>query len=185
MQELRNVSSVFFVPTLNIGREKLRDNQFINAFVKDIQKEHYEDCVFLLFKPKNLTKFKYFLDEEYERTTSIIDEYDYEGGYVVIVYKLEERFKKDFELVKVGKYSQTSLTFQELFPKLLKRLDKQGTGKEDLSIQWRIFNKTPDMVELWENELGVDFNDKMEVWPTFNIEKETLDITKIKEDGNK
>ncbi len=179
--ELRNVSCVFFVPTLGIAREKLKDNGFLNAFSKDLEKEHYEDCVFLVFKPKNLTKFKYFLDEEYERSLNIIDEYDIEGGYVVIVYKLDDRFKRDFELVKAGKYSQTSLTFQELFPKLLKRLDKQGFGKEELSIQWRIFNKTPDMVELWEEKLGVNFNEKMEVWPTFNLEKETLDITKLKE----
>jgi|SRR6478735_10987835 len=183
---LRNTTTIFMVPTLGINREELRANGFIEAYVQDKLKEvNYEDSVYLLFKPSNLTKFKYFLDNEYDRTSSILEDYDYPKKMVVIVYKLEERFKRDFELVKVGKYSQTSLTFQELFPKLLKRLDKQGTGKEDLSIQWRIFNKTPDMVELWENELGVDFNDKMEVWPTFNIEKETLDITKIKEDGNK
>jgi len=181
MQELRNVSSIFFVPTLNIGREKLRDNNFINAYTKDINKEHYEDCVFLLFKPKNLTKFKYFLDEEYERTINIVDEYDYEDGYVVIVYKLDESFKGDFELIKTGKYSQTSSNFQELFPKLLRRLDKQGYGKEEeLSVQWRIFNKTPDLVATWEEKLGVRFSEKMEVWPIFNPEKETLDITKIK-----
>lgn len=179
--ELRNISSIFFVPTLKIGRERLKDNNFINAFCRDLSKEQqYENCCYLLFKPKNITKFKYFLDEEYERTKDLIEDYDHRDGYVVLVYQLNEKFKRDFELVKAGKYSQTSLNFQEEFPKVLKVLDKKGLHKDELSLQWRIFNKSPDMVELWEEKLGVNFNDKWEVWPTFDIEKETLNIDNIK-----
>jgi hypothetical protein len=54
----------------------------------------YEDCVYLLFKPHDMDLFRDFIDSEYERTDNIVEDYDYEGGYVVVVYKLDENFKK-------------------------------------------------------------------------------------------
>ena len=84
--------------------------------IRDVQ---YENAVYLLFKPKDLDKFRDFLDGEYERTKSIIDDYDYEDGYVVVVYEINPRLKNDIELIKQGKYSQTSTKFQEIFPKVI------------------------------------------------------------------
>ena len=108
------------VPTLKIDRGNLRDNGFLNAYVADKGKDiQHKDAIYLLFKPKDLDKFREFLDKEYERTKSVIDDYDYEDGYVVVVYKLNPKWKKDFMLVREGLYSRTSEEFQKLFPQVI------------------------------------------------------------------
>lgn len=177
----KTITSIFIVPTLSINKEKLADNGYINGYIKDGRKEiQYDKSIYLLFKPKNLDKFRVFLNEEYERTKSILDDYDYEDGYVVVVYKLNERLEADIQLIKEGKYSQTSTKFQEIFPKIVK-IVKNGLHKDEVSLQYRIFNKTEDLRKFWEDKLGVDFDDDMEVWSGFIEENEIMDLDKIKQ----
>ena len=177
----KTITSIFIAPTLKIPKEPLLKNGFINAYIKDGEREEqYEDCVYLLFHPDNVDKFREFLDEEYERTKSIIEDYDYEGGFVVVVYKLNPKIKKDFELVKNGQYSKTSKEFQDQFPKSVK-IVKDGLRRDEISLQIRVFKKTPDMIEYWENKLGIIFTPEYEVWGALDIEEETLYIEKVKE----
>ena len=167
------------VPTLKVDRTSLMENGFVNAYVEDVKRQPaYKDAVYLLFQPKDLDKFREFLEDEYERTKDIIDEYDYEGGYVVVVYKLNPKFKSDFLLVKEGLYSQTSKDFQSMFPKIVK-IQKDGFKRDEISLQYRIFNKTADLVKYWEDRLGVEFDEDQEIWHGFILEDEILDIDKI------
>lgn len=181
MKVNKTITTIFIVPTLSIGREKLDDNGFINGYVKDNQREvQYDNCIYLVFKPENLDKFKSFLDDEYERTKSILDDYDYPNGIVVVVYKLNARLDDDIALIKQGKYSQTSKRFQEIFPKVVK-VKKNGLMKDEISLQYRIFNKTEDLLEFWENKLDVKLDEDAEVWSTFIEENESFTLEKIKE----
>lgn len=181
MKLQKTITSIFIVPTLSIGKDKLDDNGFVNGFIKDGEREvQYDNCIYLVFKPDNLNKFRDFLDVEYERTKQILDDYDYPDGYVMIVYKLNSRLDSDIELIKQGKYSQTSEAFQKIFPKIVK-VKKNGLMRDEISLQYRIFNKTEDLKKFWEEKLGVDFDDDMEVWSTFVEENETFTLTKIKE----
>lgn len=169
------------VPTLKVPKDALKKNGFINAYVQDLQTEElHKDSIYLLFKPENLEKFRQFLENEYERTKSIIEDYDYENGYVVVVYLLDKTYKKDFLLVRKGEYSKTSKEFQALFPKVIKII-KNGLHRDELSLQYRIFVKSNDLIEYWEEKIGVGFTSKLEVWEGFDIENETLNINKIKE----
>jgi len=173
------------VPTLKVPKDALLSNGFINGYIKDARKEdQYAESIYLLFKPENLDKFREFLDSEYERTKSIIEDYDYEDGYVVVVYKLDGKYEKDFELVKQGKYSKTSKDFQKIFPKIIK-IVKNGLHKDELSLQYRIFNKSEDLVEFWQDKLGVDLElivgSDFEVWEGFDESNEILELDKIKE----
>lgn len=181
MEIKKTITSIFIVPTLSIGKEKLVDNGFINGYIKDGGREvQYNNSIYILFKPENLDKFKDFLDEEYERTKSIIDDYDYEDGYVVVVYQLNSKLDKDIELIKQGKYSQTSPKFQEIFPKIVK-LKRNGLLKDEVSLQYRVFNKTKDLIQFWEDKLDIEFDDSYEVWDGFFEENETLNLDKLKE----
>jgi hypothetical protein len=181
MERKHTITSIFIVPTLSIGREKLIDNGFVNGYIKDGMRDtQYENAVYILFKPKNLDKFRVFLDGEYERTKSIIDDYDYEDGYVVVVYEINSKLKNDIELIKQGKYSKTSPAFQGIFPKVVK-IKKNGLHKDEISLQYRVFNKTEDLVQFWEDKLGIELPEDLEVWHGFFEEFETLDLTKIKE----
>ena len=181
MERKHTITSIFIVPTLSIGKDKLLDNGFVNGYIKDNKRDiQYENAVYLLFKPENLDKFRNFLDNEYERTKSIIDDYDYEDGYVVVVYEINPRLKGDIELVKQGKYSQTSSSFQGSFPKIV-QIKKNGLRRDEISLQYRVFNKTEDLVQFWEDKLGVDLPKDVEVWHGFFDDFETLDLDKIKE----
>jgi hypothetical protein len=181
MERKHTITSIFIVPTLSIGKDKLLDNGFVNGYIKDNKRDiQYENAVYLLFKPENLDKFRNFLDNEYERTKSIIDDYDYEDGYVVVVYEINPRLKGDVELVKQGKYSQTSPAFQGSFPKVV-QIKKNGLRRDEISLQYRVFNKTEDLVKFWEDKLGVELPSDVEVWHGFFEENEVLDLDKIKE----
>jgi hypothetical protein len=182
MELKKTITTIFFVPTLSIDRDTLKQNNFINGFIKDIRREvQYEDCIYLLFKPENLDKFRDFLDKEYDRTKSIIDDYDYEDGYVVLVYKLDITYKEDFKLIKKGKYSKTSKKFQELFPKTMRVYISTNAFETKITLQYRIFNKTEDLKEFWEEKIDTQLNENSEVWTTFLEDEETLNLNKIKE----
>jgi len=181
MERKHTITSIFIVPTLSIGKEKLLDNGFVNGYIKDVKRDiQYENAVYLLFKPEDLDRFRNFLDNEYERTKSIIDDYDYEDGYVVVVYEINPKLKRDVELVKQGKYSQTSPAFQGIFPKVV-QIKRNGLRRDEISLQYRVFNKTEDLVKFWEDKLDINLPSDVEVWYGFFDDFETLDLDKIKE----
>ena len=164
------------VPTLKFSKEMLTENGFINGYSKDANRDvQYEDCIYILFKPKDGDKFRIFLEKEYERI-GVVDEYDYEGGYVVVVYQLDKKYTKDFNLIRIGKYSKTSKQFQDLFSRII----KLRPGKDEISLQYRIFNKTEDLVKFWEDKFDVEFDKNQEVWRGWD-DDETLYIDKIRE----
>jgi len=181
MEIKKTITTIFMVPTLKVPKDRLKSNGFINGFMfnEDEEHKHHENSVYLLFEPKNLDRFREFLDEEYERTKNIIEDYDYEKGYVVVVYKLDEDLKADFDLIKKGKYSKTSEDFQKMFPEKIE-ININGKVKNELSLQYRIFNKTEDLIEFWEEKLGINFKNILgkdfEVWEGFDIKRETLNI---------
>lgn len=180
MEIKKTITSIFIVPILKINKDDLKTNGYSNGYIEDSRKDvQYENSLYLLFKPENLDRFRTFLDNEYERTKNIIDDYDYENGYVVIVYKIDDKFKKDVELIKEGKYSKTSKVFQEMFPKTIK-IQRNGLSRDEISLQYRVFNKTPDLIEFWEKKLNVTFDDAQELWEMFVKEEEILNLDKIK-----
>jgi hypothetical protein len=179
MELRKTVTSIFMVPTLRINRDTLLDNGYLSGYLVDVNRDvQYEGCIYLLFKPTNLDKFREFLDSEYERTKDIIDDYDCENGYVVLVYKLDKKWNDDFTLVRQGLYSKTSKDFQNMFPKVLKVM-KNGLHRDEISLQYRIFNKTQDLREYWEERLGMELTDDMEVWNGFDNRNEELDLDNI------
>jgi hypothetical protein len=175
----RTISTLFLIKTFKIGSEKLNKVGFVNAFSKDLNYECvYEDCVYVLFKPSDMDVFREFLIDEYERVDNIVDDYDYAGGYVVVVYKLDSNFKEDYDLIRQGLYSKTSKDFQDLFPKIMKVVIN-GKSRDEISLQYRIFNRTQDLINYWENKLGCKFSENQEVWEGFHEEKETLNIKQL------
>lgn len=176
----KTVTSIFMVPTLKIDISNIKENGFINAYIGDLKKDlNYENCIYLLFKPSNLERFREFLDSEYNRTENIVEDYDYEQGYVVVVYKLNDFFKDDFDVVKSGKYSETSTLFRQEFSKIVRIKNEEGVVKSETSLQHLIFQKSLSMKLYLEEIIGCTITDDMEVWQTFVPEKETLDIEEI------
>jgi len=177
----KTITSIFMIPTLKISKDLLKNNGFINGYLQDIDRDtQYKNAVYVLFKPDDLDRFRDFLDGEYERTKDIIEDYDYKDGFVVIVYKLNPKFKKDYDIIKTGKYSRTSQEFQKLFPKNI-QIIKGDLTKKEISLQYRIFNRTEDLINFWENKIGLCFPEGSEAWYGFQKSEEILNIKKIKE----
>lgn len=182
MSVKKTITSIFMVPTIKIDRSKLMGNGFINGYLSDSRRDvQHKNAVYLLFKPDSLDRFREFLDEEYERTSYILDDYDYEDGYVVVVYQLNPIWKEDFMLVREGLYSRTSPEFQNDFAKVIK-IFKNGLHRDEISLQYRIFKKTEDLKQYWEDRLDIVFTDDMEVWDGFDFTKETLDLDTVKQE---
>lgn len=181
MEVKKTVTSIFMLPLLKIERNDLFNNNCLNAYIKDEGRDiQYYGCIYLLFKPENLEVFRDFVDREYERSKLLIDDYDYEDGFVVMVYKIDED-DEDVALIKQGKYSKTSLKFQSKFPKVLKIINN-GKHRDEISLQYRIFKKTEDLKSYWEDLTDEKFTDDMEVWDGFHEDLETLNLEKVKQE---
>ena len=143
-QELINASTMFLLPGLGVDIEKLNKNGFISAFVDDINHDiKYDRSVFLLFKPNQLESLQYFIAKEYKRTSSTLKEdYDYEGGYVVMAYSFPIHYQLDYQRFLMGEYSKMSITYQKLFPqKVLIKMD-DGKLQSTYSLPIHVFEKS-------------------------------------------
>jgi hypothetical protein len=71
-----------------------------------------------------------------------------------------------------------------MFPKTVK-ITRGGLHKDEISLQYRIFNKAEDLVNFWEEKLGIDLEGVMgnnfEVWDGWDEEKEILNLDNIKQ----
>ena len=162
------------VPTLKIDRDTLHANDFLNGYAKDeTRDEQHDDACYLLFRPRNIDRFREFLDSEYERTKDIIEDYDHPHGFVVVVYKLNPRFRHDFELIRESRYSTTSPEFQALFPKVVK-IKVNGLSRDEISLQVRIFKKTDDLRQFWEDAFQENLAENVEYWEGYHEKNEIL-----------
>ncbi|WP_338226783.1 hypothetical protein [Algoriphagus taiwanensis] len=138
-----------------------------------------KDCIFLAFRPNNETEFMEFIEAEILRTKLFFRHYSYPCGIKMLVYKLDPRLSADFELVRKGRYSGTSKEYQALFPKTVTVKNIFGKKGEEISLQYRVFNKTADLKKFWEDRIGVQFLEDQELWPGMSIEKETFHINRF------
>lgn len=168
----KNITTVFIVPTLGIEKDTLNSHGFISGYLDDYEHDlDYEDVVYLLFKPLNLEKFKLFLNEIYEKNSLILEDYNTEKDEIIIIFKLSEKYKKDYELILAGKYSKVSEEFKDNFPKTV-----IINGIQKPSLQTMIFNKDPQLAKYWNDFLGTDLiiTNNLELWPGVDLKKEIL-----------
>lgn len=190
-----NCSTLFLLYPLGLERRKIIEFGFKSAYIADASKDvGYENPVFLLFKPDSMTMFQAFADSEYLRvnphtdTFDLVEDYDYEKGYVVLLYQFPEEFKEDYERFLEGKYSRFSKKFKATYPKMIK-IPNNGIPKDVISLPYKIVNNTKkvreeiehrgelDLKEELEKRLGVTFTSDMELW---NVPGDK-DILKIEE----
>lgn len=167
-----NLSLLFLLPLLKINVYDLEKHGFINTFLGDSEHEEVEgDLLYLLFKPKDLFSFGEFLLTQEGK--GLIEDYDYDGGLVVLVYKLPEKFKGDYEHFYQSKYSRFSDEFKEQFPRTVK-VNMAGMKKTVGSTQWAIFSRDEGLIKEWEDEIGVVFAKGQELWAEVDFCSEIL-----------
>lgn len=181
----KTITTIFIIQILEIDKEDLHKNNFINAYIKSNDSDLYEkeDVVYLVFKPENEFLFEAFVEKEKTRTKEIIDDYD-SDEFIVLVYTINERFKKDIDIIKQSKYSFTSKEFQSMFPEEIINFKNTSSTEILPSIQHMIFRRDKSLLEFWEKEIGTKIlsSCNLEAWRAFEIEKETLNIKQVKEE---
>lgn len=176
-----NCSTLFLLSPLGLSRRVLKEFGFINCFLKDGNRDlHIVNPVLLLFKPDDMDTFQMFVEEEYKRSRYLVEDYDYIGGYVVLVYKFPEEFNSDFQLFLEGKYSKFSDKFRKIYPKIIKIVDEYGRRHDELSSQYRIIYKTDDWKEQIEKDYNVLIDKDQEYWSVPDMSRETLKIEEFK-----
>jgi hypothetical protein len=180
------LTTILLLPAIGLSRRSLLKYGFINAYLADIDAEiKFKDCVYLLFRPDSIEKFEAFFLRE-RTSENFVTQYDYEGGYIVLVYSILDKFKEDYKIFLEGKYSQFSTEYRETFPKFVRVINPEtGQQENQISLQFHIINKSAALKNMWEEELKVKFKDlgeDMEVWEKYNIHKETLDIEQIRKE---
>lgn len=178
----RTNTSLFLLPGLGLTINELKPYGFVNAYIGDMKHDHYSYCVYLLFKPSNIMEFNAFLEGQYLKG-QMIDEYDYEGGYVVVVYKFPEQFEQEYKLFLSGKYSEFRKKYKDLFPIEIHSEDNDGPFTQP-SFFFHVFNRTKELEKYWFEKIGVHLSKDSEYWSKPDVIKETLNIDEIEKDGN-
>jgi len=170
-------STRFLLRGIELLKPELIPYGFINAFVDDKDHDpHYEDCVYVLFKPPSLVEFEFFVESEKIRTHLFIEDYDYPNGYVVMVYKFPSKYMEDYRKFLVGKYSKFSKVYKDLFPTEKSGLTSKNIPYKEPSFYAHIFNKSDKMRDYWENRLGVELDADSEYWSSPTLSRETINI---------
>ena len=182
MEKMTN-STVFLLRGIRQVIGELEEVGFLNAYIDDVHHEpHYKKAVYLLFKPESMDYFRAYLMKEQDRHSMILEDYDYEGGYVVIVFGFPEEFHQEYDNFIDGKFSLFRTRYAKLFPmEVLGRTKGLGSIVKNKSIYHHVFNRSAELKEHWETEIGVELDEEMEYWSRPDIDKETLDINKIRQ----
>lgn len=178
------ISNIFIQPIFKIGRENIVKNGLINTFFFNNERNIvYDDYVLhLLFKPEDQIRFSGFVAEERQRLGGLfLDEYDYEGGYTVLVYKIPDKYNDDIKLLLEGRYSELSDTLMNDIPRTVRVVLRQGVRKDETYLAHLIHERNKGLRDLWENLLDVDLPKDSEVWNRFTEEEETLSEKIVKD----
>jgi len=175
-KDKKNCTTIFLLPGIGHTRQKLLPYGFLAAYLDDVNHEvHYEEAIYLLFKPEDIAAFQKFLEDEYKKPSLILEDYDYRGGYVVIVYKIDERYLPEYELFLQGKYSKFRPEYIAQFPEEIVTQSPSGLTVKH-SLHYHIFNRTDRIKDYWEKKIGEKIPDDMELWSSPDMDKEVLDI---------
>lgn len=172
---------MFLVPTLGLDKPLLRQYNYVNSYsdMKDKVIDYDPHVVYIVFKPASKIMFKGFLDNLYKYNDTILEDFNLDDDYVVVVFQLDEEYNSDYKLVKASKYSQTSAEFKKLFPVRVESINKKGVPVTRDSLQTMVFRKDKSLLNYWEKKIGQRFTSDMEVWYEFDPEKEILDFEQI------
>jgi hypothetical protein len=146
-------------PITGLGIGSLSKFGLINSYLQDELSDLDGDNLFVLFKPTDMDNFEKMADKYVRRTDNFLQDYDYEGGYIVLTYSIPTGLLDDFELFKKGKYSKMSVKVRSNY-----KFQVVIDGKKEKSFQYMVFNKDSDFRYNLENYLGVTFSQEDELW---------------------
>lgn len=161
-------TSSFLVPACDLDVAILLDYGFINAFLHDEsydkKNDNYED-IYLLFEYNSINDNFEDLCSVLRSHENFLEEYDPQEGYVMIRFKLNDKWKHIKDQLISGKYSLIDREYVKEFfnPKVIVGESMYGEYLYKDSVNYQILTKSPVLRERWEDKLGVKFKDEYEV----------------------
>lgn len=182
----------FLLPCFGISYKRYKELGFLNCFLTDKNRDRINENdihIYLLFKPiGNQIYLLSKMIDEFEKKDKdhivLLEDYDYEGGYTILVFKFPERFREDYRLFIEGAYSKFSEDFKKLYPEEKEiGQDEFGTIKGK-SLQWMVVNKDPKLKKYQEKKYGFSLEEAPEIYHKIINDNEILDIDTIKHKEN-
>jgi hypothetical protein len=174
-------TTLFLVQSLEINKVYLDKFGFVNAYLSDVNHEtKYENSLYLVFKPEDLSLFEKFVQSEKKRMKNLfLEDYDSGYGYVILVYKFPDKYQNELKLFFEGKYSKFSREYKSLFPEVITVKDEYGYDATNHSLYFHIFEKTQAMKNYLEEKYNVELDADMEYYSIPNMDRETFNIEKF------
>lgn len=177
------ISNIFIVPIFKIDRNSMIANGFINSYLYNTEKNFdYEDFhIHMVYHPSDMDMFNKFVEIEKIRLGKLfVDEYDYEDGYSVLVYKVPEDLNYGVNLILEGKYSKLDKHYMNHLPNIITVRKRTGVTSTETSLSHLIYTKDPLLRKMWESILNTGLPEDSEVWERRTKDEETLYIDRIK-----
>jgi hypothetical protein len=180
-------TTMFLVPGLGLDVEVMKiTNGFINAYLRDVDyDQEYDTPVFMLYRPGDIGKFQEFALQEYQRTTCLVDDYDYAGGFVVLVYNFPKEYGPEYNFFIKGKYSRFRKRYINKIPKMVIIKTAGGHTEPQLTIPYMACTKSEVLQKYWQQKFAdpddpwIQWETGDELWYKPKMSLETLDINKI------
>lgn len=184
-----NVSTVFLLPGIEIKNElknMFYTFGFENTFLTCKPLEYPWPVLYILFKPSVIDlEFTRFADE-LQKNPNFIEVIDAGRNKVLFVYRVPNRFKKDYQLFIDGKYSKLSEEYRKCFVMEQPRIDPitnkpikdGGRYVMEYTDFYHIFHRTDHIKAVWAERLGYDDDeilDDMEMYDRQDVTKETME----------
>lgn len=183
VKNIKTSTTVFLLPALELDKNKLLLNNFINAYCGDNEHEvKYENCLYLLFKNVDNENFEELI-QHIEQKNKIIEVYDINGGYTVIVVKFPINYNNEFKNFKDGKFSKFSKSYINSFFPFKKPTEWDSKGKvkkEEYTLFYHIFNKTQWLKDWWAKRLGYEDMKEFELEEWWNVPHDKEEVLRYK-----
>ena len=177
-----NCSAIFLPQTVGVTSQNRHDFSFVNSYLYDESRPEYGDGhIINVFKPSNKKAFDNYLGNEIFRSENFVENYSLDD-FEIMIYRIPEKYKSDFELFKQGRYSEFSKEIRSLYPKMLTTVI-QGVRRDTIGVSNLIINKDKTLKEYWEKRLDEEIEG--EVWPIYNKEKETFKVYESVTESNR
>lgn len=181
-----NESGMFLLPGLEFPNKEYVDFGLENCylFCPEIGKSNEKEIhLYLLFQPKTKEEKEEYEKQENFINDSILEIYELDDDYILLVVVFPDKFKKDFSLFMEGRYSEFTKEYKKLFEgvtEVIRKVSNQLVPFQDNSLAFKIINRIKSFKDLYKRSYNVELQDNEEWWKAWDMDKEILNLENFK-----
>ena len=123
----------------------LPGNQFVNAFIGDVERPDLKDCILLLYKFSGHKDFIEF-EKRLQSRPGFVEKYEPDHLHTMYVFKVPDVYLPQYDLFKRSLYSKFSKEFKEHIANFHDFSPNHPVVK--------VLTKHEDVYEEWEKQIG-------------------------------